>query len=288
MKYAFIEKQRGRHPVRVMCAALEVSPSGYYAWRSRPESQRSRADRELKKVIRLAFEESRGVYGSPRIQLELRGRGYRLGRQRIGRLMREDGLRPAKTRRFRRTTIGKEEHPKAPNVLDRCFTVEAPDRVWAGDITYLRTMEGWLYLAVLIDLYSRRVVGWAVSARLTLDLAEAALKRALYERDPGPGLMHHSDRGCQYTSTDYQSELERHQMTVSMSRKGDCWDNAVVESFFATLKAELGDTFSTRKAARAALFDYIEIFYNRKRRHTSVGGLSPVDAEAQFAAQAAA
>lgn len=288
MKYAFIEQQRGRHPVRVMCAALQVSPSGYYAWRSRPESQRSRADRELKKVIRLAFEENRRTYGVPRIQLELREQGYRVGRQRIGRLMREEGLRPAKTRRYRRTTIGNDEHPKAPNVLDRCFTVGAPDRVWAGDITYLRTMEGWLYLAVLIDLYSRRVVGWAVSTRLTLDLVEAALKRALYERVPGPGLMHHSDRGSQYTSADYQRELERHHVTVSMSRKGDCWDNAVVESFFATLKAELGDTFSSRKAARIALFDYIEIFYNRKRRHTSVGGIPPVEVEAQFAAQEAA
>ncbi len=143
-------------------------------------------------------------------------------------------------------------------------------------------MEGWLYLAVLLDLYSRRVVGWAVSARLSQELAEAALKRALYERDPDPGLMHHSDRGCQYTSTNYQRQLERHQVAVSMSRKGDCWDNAVVESFFATLKTELGDTFSTRKAARAALFDYIEIFYNRKRRHTSIGGISPAEAEARF------
>lgn len=288
MKYAVIERQRGRHPVRVMCAALDVSPSGYYAWRGRPESQRSRADRELKKVIRLAFEESRRAYGSPRIQLELREQGLRLGRQRIARLMREEGLRPAKTRRFRRTTISADDHPKAANVLDRCFTVEAPDRVWAGDITYLRTTEGWLYLAVLLDLYSRRVVGWAVSSRLSQDLAEAALKRALYERAPGPGLTHHSDRGCQYTSTNYQHELERHQVTVSMSRKGDCWDNAVVESFFATLKAELGDTFSTRKAARAALFDYIEIFYNRQRRHTSIGGVCPVDAEARFAVREAA
>lgn len=288
MKYAVMERQRGRHPVRVMCAALEVSPSGYYAWRSRPESQRSRADRELKKVIRLVFEESRGTYGSPRIQLELREQGLRLGRERIARLMREERLRPAKTRRFRRTTISADDHPKAANVLDRCFTVEAPDRVWAGDITYLRTTEGWLYLAVLLDLYSRRVVGWAVSSRLTQDLAEAALRRALYERAPDPGLMHHSDRGCQYTSTNYQHELERHQVTVSMSRKGDCWDNAVVESFFATLKAELGDTFSTRKAARAALFDYIEIFYNRQRRHTSIGGVCPVDAEVRFAIREAA
>jgi transposase InsO family protein len=202
--------------------------------------------------------------------------------------MREEGLRPAKTRRYRRTTVSAEDHPKAENVLDRRFMVEAPDTVWAGDITYLRTMEGWLYLAVLLDLYSRRVVGWAVSARLSQELAEAALKRALYERDPDPGLMHHSDRGCQYTSTNYQRQLERHQVAVSMSRKGDCWDNAVVESFFATLKAELGDTFSTRKAARAALFDYIEIFYNRKRRHTSIGGISPVEAEARFTVREAA
>lgn len=283
-----IDRHLDRYPVRVMCAALGVSPSGYYAWRGRPESQRSRADRELKRVIRLRFEESRRTYGSPRIQLELCEQGFRCGRKRIARLMREEHLRAAKARGFRRTTISAEDHPKAANVLDRCFTVEAPDTVWAGDITYLRTMEGWLYLAVLLDLYSRRVVGWAVSARLSQELVEAALKRALYERNPDPGLMHHSDRGCQYTSTNYQRQLERHQVAVSMSRKGDCWDNAVVESFFATLKTELGDTFSTRKAARAALFDYIEIFYNRKRRHTSIGGISPVEAEARFTVREAA
>lgn len=283
-----IDRHRDRYSVRVMCAALEVSPSGYYAWRGRPESRRRRADRELKGVIRLTFEGSRETYGSPRIQLELREQGFRCGRKRIARLMREEGLRPAKTRRFRRTTVSAEDHPKAENVLDRRFMVAAPDRVWAGDITYLRTMEGWLYLAVLLDLYSRRVVGWAVSVRLSQELAEAALERALYERDPDPGLMHHSDRGCQYTSINYQRQLERHQVAVSMSRKGDCWDNAVVESFFATLKTELGDTFSTRKAARAALFDYIEIFYNRKRRHTSIGGISPAEAEVRFTVREAA
>ena len=288
MRYALIERRRGQYPLSVMCSALEVSPSGYYAWRVRPESQRSRADRQLKEDIRCSFEESRGTYGSPRIHDDLKARGIRCSRKRVDRLMKEEQLKPAKARRFRRTTVSAEEHPKAPNVLDRHFTVDAPDTVWAGDITYLWTTEGWLYLAVLLDLYSRRVVGWAVSTSLSQEVVSAALKRALYERDPDRGLLHHSDRGCQYTSGVYQDQLEQHGLVVSMSRKGDCWENAVVESFFATLKTELGDTFSTRKAARAALFDYIEIFYNRKRRHTSIGGISPVEAEARFATQEAA
>lgn len=272
----------------MMCDALEVSPSGYYAWRSRPESQRSREDRRLKVVIRSVFKESRETYGSPRIHDELREQGIRCGRKRTARLMREERLKPKKARRFRRTTIAEPEHPKAENVLDREFSVESPDSVWAGDITYLWTREGWMYLAVLLDLFSRRVVGWAVSTSLSQDLAISALNRALFERNPDPGLLHHSDRGSQYTSTRYRKLLEDSDLVVSMSRKGDCWDNAVVESFFATLKVELGDSFSSRKAAYLALADYIEIFYNRKRRHTSIGGISPVDAEARFALKAAA
>ena len=271
-----------------MCDAMDVSPSGYYAWRSRPESERSREDRHLKQMIRSVFRESRETYGSPRILKELRDRGVRCGRKRVARLMKEERLRPKKARRFRRTTIAVPEHPKAENVLDRQFSVESPDSVWAGDITYLWTREGWLYLAVLLDLYSRRVVGWAVSCSLSRELATRALNRALFERSPDPGLLHHSDRGSQYTSSDYQKLLKNNELVVSMSRKGDCWDNAVVESFFATLKVELGDSFSSRKAARVALVDYIEIFYNRKRRHTSIGGISPAEAEARFALAEAA
>ena len=282
MRYAFIDRYRHLYPVLVMCDVLEVSSSGYYAWRGRPESRRSREDRELKAIIRSVFEESRQTYGSPRILDELRDQGIRCGRKRVARLMKEDQLTPKKARRFRRTTIAEPDHPKAPNVLGREFTVDAPDTAWVGDITYLWTQEGWLYLAVLLDLFSRRVVGWSVRPHLGQELAIAALDRALYERGVPEGLLHHSDRGCQYTSNDYQKKLKGNHLTVSMSGKGDCWDNAVAESFFATLKVELGDSFSSRQAAHDALFDYIEVFYNRQRRHTSIGSISPVEAEARF------
>lgn len=236
----------------------------------------------MKKIIRSVFDESRQTYGGERVVDELRDRGVRCGRRRATRLMKEEGMEPKKARRFRRTTITEPEHAKAPNVLGREFVVEAPDTVWAGDITYLWTREGWLYLAVLLDLFSRRVIGWAVRPHLGQELAIAALDRALYERGCHEGLLHHSDRGCQYTSKDYQEKLQKNGLTVSMSRKGDCWDNAVVESFFATLKIELGDSFSSRRAAHDALFDYIEVFYNRQRRHTSIGSISPTEAEARF------
>jgi len=282
VRYAFIDRYRHLYPVLVMCDVLEVSSSGYYAWRGRPESRRSREDRELKAIIRSVFEESRQTYGSPRILDELRDQGIRCGRKRVARLMKEDQLTPKKARRFRRTTIAEPDHPKAPNVLGREFTVDAPDTAWVGDITYLWTQEGWLYLAVLLDLFSRRVVGWSVRPHLGQELAIAALDRALYERGVPEGLLHHSDRGCQYTSNDYQKKLKGNHLTVSMSGKGDCWDNAVAESFFATLKVELGDSFSSRQAAHDALFDYIEVFYNRQRRHTSIGSISPAEAEVRF------
>lgn len=282
MRYAFIERHRKEYPILVMCDVLDVSPSGYYAWRGRPESRRSREDRRLKVKIRSVFRKSRETYGSPRIRDELRDQGIRCSRKRIARLMREEQLTPKKARRFRRTTISAEGHPKAPNVLGREFAVASPDAAWAGDITYLWTPEGWLYLAVLLDLYSRRVVGWAISSSLGQEVTLAALQRALAERSPGSGSVHHSDRGSQYTSRAYQKVLRHNGITVSMSGKGDCWDNAVVESFFATLKVELGDSFSSRKAAHAALFDYIEVFYNRQRRHSSAGGISPAEAEARY------
>ena len=282
MRYAFIDRYRHMYPVLVMCDVLEVSSSGYYAWRGRPESRRSREDRKLKAIIRSVFEESRQTYGSPRIHDELRDRDIRCGRKRVARLMKEDQLTPKKARRFRRTTVAEPDHPKAPNVLGREFSVNAPDTAWVGDITYLWTQEGWLYLAVLLDLFSRRVVGWSVRPHLGQELAIAALDRALFERGVPEGLLHHSDRGCQYTSNEYQKKLKGNHLTVSMSRKGDCWDNAVAESFFATLKVELGDSFSSRQAANDALFDYIEVFYNRQRRHTSIGSISPAEAEARF------
>ncbi len=288
MRYPVIDRLRDQYPVTLMCKVLDVSPSGYYAWRGRPESARSRADRLLKADIRSIFVESRETYGSPRIHDELRDRGVRCGRKRVARLMKEDQLHPKKARPFRVTTVSSETHSKAPNILDRQFEVDAPNTAWVGDITYLWTAEGWLYLAVLLDLYSRRVIGWALSTRITQDLAIAALERAFFERHPEAGLLHHSDRGSQYTSNSYQKRLKKKGIIASMSRKGDCWDNAVAESFFATLKIELGNTFSSREAARIALFDYIEIFYNRKRRHTSLGGLTPAQAEARFELEVAA
>lgn len=288
MRYEFIEKHRREHSISLMCRVLEVSLSGFYAWRGRPESQRSREDRKLRVFIRSAFYDSRESYGTVRMQDELLSQGIRCGRQRIGRLMKEEGLVPKKARLFRRTTISAVHHPKAENVLNRQFSVESPDQVWAGDITYLRAGGRWLYLAVILDLFSRRVVGWSISSSLGKELAQSALTRALFERAPGPGLLHHSDQGCQYTSTDYQAQLGDNGLIVSMSRKGNCWDNAVVESFFATLKLEIGDTFSSRKTAQMALFDYIEIFYNRQRRHTTIGGITPAQAEELFAMKEAA
>jgi len=288
MKYAFIDKQRDAYGVRRLCQALAVSPSGYYAWRGRPVSRRQREDRRLKVAMRSAFRLSRQAYGSPRLQEALATQGLSCSRKRVARLMREEGMTPKKVQRMRRTTHSIGSHPKAPNVLDRHFTVGAPDTVWAGDITYLWTDEGWLYLAVVLDLFSRRVVGWSTSDRLREELTVAALQRALCERHVEKGLLHHSDRGSQYTSDAYQRLLRTRGLTVSMSRSGDCWDNAVVESFFATLKTELGERFSSRSAAHLQLFDYIEVFYNRQRLHSSLGYHSPVQAEARFARKTAA
>ena len=288
MRYEFIEKHRTEYPTGLMCEVLEVSQSGFYAWRNRPESRRSREDRILKVHIRSMFFARYESYGPSRMYDELSKRGIHCGRKRITRLMREEQLVPKKARCFRRTTVAAADHPKADNVLNREFSVGAPDEVWAGDITYLRVGGRWLYMAVLLDLYSRRVVGWSLGSSLSRELPMAALTRALYERSPDRGLLHHSDRGCQYTSSEYQDLLKENQLRVSMSRKGNCWDNAVVESFFATLKVELGRSFDSLEVARKALFDYIEIFYNRQRIHTSLGNISPAQAEENYALAVAA
>ena len=288
MRFVFIERHCRVYPVRVMCTVLDVSPSGYYRWRQRPESARQREDRRLRVEIRAIFRANRQAYGRPRVHEALRVLGFRCGPMRVRRLMRQEGLRAKKGRRFRQTTRAVSSRPTTPNVLNREFNVAAPNTAWVGDITYLWTYEGWLYLAVILDLYSRRVIGWATGERLTEGLAHAALQRALSERRIGQGLIHHSDRGSQYTSVGYQRLLEAHGMVVSMSRKGNCWDNAVVESFFATLKVELGDRFPSRALAHDALFEYIEIFYNRARMHGSIGFISPAEAEARFENEAAA
>ena len=282
MRYAFIDRYRHLYPVLVMCNVLEVSSSGYYAWRGRPESRRSREDRKLKAIIWSVFEESRQTYGSPRILDELRDQGIRCGRKRVVRLMKEDQMVPKKARRFRRTTAAVPNHTKAPNVLGREFKVDAPDTAWVGDITYLWTPEGWLGRSGIELMRRPPPSRRAGSSRLGQELAIAALERALFERGGHEGLLHHSDRGCQYTSKDYQQKLKDNGLSVSMSRKGDCWDNAVAESFFATLKVELGDSFSSRQAAQLAVGESLEVFYNRQRRHTTNGGISPVEAETRF------
>ncbi len=267
-----------------MCRVLEVSKAGYYAWRDRPASARAVANQRLAVEIKAVHEKSRRTYGSPRVYAELTAQGIRCSKQRVARLMRAEGVRAKRRQRFRVTTDSRHRHPVAPNVLDRRFAVETvagPDRVWVGDITYVPTRESWLYLAVILDLASRRVIGWAMRHTLERSLTLDALQMALDQRQPHPGVLHHSDRGSQYACGEYRALLARHGMTCSMSQRGDCWDNAVAESFFATLERELIDDadWHTREAARAAIFEYLEVWYNRQRRHSSLGYLSPAEYE---------
>ena len=285
MRYRVIQEHDRRYPIRLMCRALAVSAAGYYAWRIRPESARSVSDRTTLSVIRVIHRESRETYGSPRIWKALVTQGHRIGEHRVARLMRQDGIRAKTVTKWRATTQSQHRFPVAANTLERAFTVEAPNRVWAGDITYVWTLEGWLYLAVLLDLYSRRVVGWAMSQRITVELTEQALTMALAKRAPTAGLLHHSDRGSQYAATSYQRVLDEYGLIPSMSRKGNCWDNACVESFFGTLKRELvyQRQYATRSEATQDIFEYIEVFYNRQRRHSTLGYRSPAEFEARAA-----
>jgi putative transposase len=281
MKYRAIRDHAGRYAVQLMCSALEVSSSGYYAWLNRPESARAQANRRLLSHIRLAHQRSRRIYGSPRITHELRAGGHCIGENRIARLMRDGGIRAKGARKWRATTQSSHRLPVAENTLDRGFTVRAPNCVWAGDISYIWTAEGWLYLAVVLDLYSRAVIGWAMGERLTTDLATQALTMALWRRKPQGALLHHSDRGVQYAAREYQQLLAEHGIACSMSRKGNCWDNAVVESFFHTLKIEHvhHQRYLTREEARRDIFEWIEVFYNRQRRHSTLGYRSPAEFE---------
>jgi len=283
VKYGFIAEHEGKFRILLMCRVLEVSRSGYYRWRSRPESRRAREDRRLLVAIRAVYQQSRCNYGSPRVHRHLKQQEESCGRKRVERLMRSAGLKARRCRRFKVTTRSVSTHEVAPNWLNRQFRAGRPDQVWVGDITYIWTAEGWLYLSVLLDLCTRRVVGWAVSERLTAELARRALSMALGQRRPELGLLHHSDRGCQYTSSCYQEELARWGLQASMSRRGNCYDNAVAESFFSTLKAELESygQYRTRQQAVSELFDYIERFYNRQRLHSSLGYLSPAEFERQ-------
>ena len=283
MTYQFIAQHQQEFPVQRMCQVLDVSESGYYAWKQRKPSRRALANEQLATRIRQAHETSHHIYGSRRIQAELVGQGEECGRKRVVRLMRLLGVCSRTPRRHTRTTDSQHAHPVAENILDRCFTAEAPNIKWVADITGVWTAEGWLYLAVVLDLFSRCVVGWAMGASRDAELVEHALLMALARRHPQAGLLHHSDRGSQYTSASYQALLTGEGIQVSMSRKGNCYDNAVMESFFGSLKGEWTDrrSYSTRREARHSLFEYMEVFYNRQRRHSSLGYLSPVRYEEQ-------
>lgn len=282
MKYRFMAEQRGAHSVGKMAEVLEVSRSGYHAWLTRPESRRRGAEGELTEEIRGIQKEAKRRYGSPRVTAALRRAGRRVGHNRVARIMRANDLQARPKRRFRVTTKASASLPVAENVLARNFFVATVNAVWVSDITYIATTEGWLYLAMVMDLSSRRVVGWSMSSRLSTDLVLRAFWMAVLTRRPSRGLLFHSDRGSQYASHAFRAALRHAGMIQSMSRKGDCWDNAPSESFFKTLKTELmdgGKAFSSRQAAKAAIFEYLEVFYNRRRLHSSTGNMTPVEFE---------
>lgn len=281
MKYAWIKKHQGEFTIAAMCRFLKLSTSSYYAWLKRPITKRDKENDELREKIKALFEASRGTYGTRRLKAALAKQGFTVSRRRTGRLMKQAGLACKTRRRFKATTDSKHNDPIAPNRLARQFKVEQPDRYYVGDITYVWTNEGWLYLAVVIDLFSRQVVGWSIQRHMRAELVNDALKMALWKRKPGKGLILHTDRGSQYASDSHRLLLRQHSIIQSMSRKGDCWDNAVAESFFHSLKTELVHhfQFKTREEAKRAIFDYIEVFYNRQRLHSTNNYLSPVDYE---------
>ncbi len=287
MRYRCIHRRRNQYPVRMMCRLLEVSRSGYYAWRVRPESERAKTDRQLTRVIRRIHTDSDGVYGSPKIRDELKDEGFHYGRHKVARLMRKAGLQGCPKRRFKVTTQSDPTHPVADNLLQQDFSAEGPNERWASDITYISTHEGWLYLAVVMDLYSRRIVGWSMNRWISRHLVIDALNMAIDQRLPGKNLIHHSDRGSQYTSDDFRKRLDERGIQCSMSARGNCYDNAVVESFFGLLKRERVNRtrYLTRDDATADIFDYIERFYNRKRRHGRLGMISPAAFEKRTGGQ---
>jgi putative transposase len=277
MRFQFIEDHRDEFSVRLMCKVLEVSTSGYYAWRGRPPSKREMANRELMAKIKEEFEKSSETYGSPRIYQVMRKLGLMCSPNRVARLMRAAGLKAKQTRRYRSTTKRNKADRAAPNILKRDFSAEAPNKKWVADITYIATQEGWLYLATILDLFSRRVVGWSMSPRMTSDLTLGALHMATRRCQPERGLIHHSDQGSQYTDSEYQAVLAAHGIVASMNGVGSWWDNAPMESFFGTLKSELvyDRAYRTRAEASTDLFYYIEAWYNRRRLHSALGYESP-------------
>ena len=281
MSFRFIADHRDVWPVAWMCAALEVSESGYYAWVGRTPSEGEKRRGELVAAIRSIHAEVKGRYGSPRMAAELNARGHACSENTVARLMREHGIRAKAPRRLVRTTDSRHHLPVADNILDRDFDPTRPNAAWSADITYVPTADGWLYLAVVEDLFSRMIVGWAMDATMTSRLVVDALEMAVRRRLPGEGLVAHSDRGSQYASEHYRALLGRHGIACSMSRVAQCWDNAPVESFFASLKRELvhDEDYATREQARASIFEYVETFYNRVRRHSSLGYVSPAEFE---------
>jgi putative transposase len=285
-----VEAERARHEVGRMCRNLQMARSTYYGWKTRPPSARTIENIRLRREMRLIHAESDRTYGSPRMWLELRARGYpRISVSRVIRLMRAEKLFAKPVKRKPSYRVERGVVPASPNLVAQEFSVGTINRVWASDITYLWTSRGWLYLAVVLDLGSRRVIGWMTMARLSRDLVVEAFRRALASRLPHGGLIHHSDRGSQFNSNEFQMALARHGVRCSMSAKGNCYDNAVVEAFFATLKRERTSDrrYVTREDLERDLFEYIEVFYNRKRRHTSLGGLSPIDFERQLGIESA-
>jgi transposase InsO family protein len=286
MSFALIDAKKAEIPVETACAALGVSVSGYYAWKGRPASRRQSEDLVLLAHIRAEFSRSNETYGSPRLHAELKEQGLQVGLNRVARLMSENGLKARQKTRFKRTTDSDHGGPVARNVLAQDFTATAPDQKWGVDISYVWTAEGWLYLAIVLDLYSRRIVGFEIADRMKSGLAMEALRRAIVLRQPPRGLLHHSDRGSQYCSDDYRRLLRDHGFVASMSGRGNCYDNAMVETVFKTIKSELiwRTAFATRAEASQAIGRYIEGFYNQRRRHSSLGYLSPAAFEAKFRA----
>jgi transposase InsO family protein len=278
-----MKEHSGTFPVKKMARVLKVTRSRYYAWLNSSPSEHDRRDAELTTLIKQSHQNSREAYGSPRVKKDLVQMGIICSKKRVARIMRENGLKARKKRRFKATTDSMHDLPIAPNIVARQFSVDLPNRVWVSDITYIWTKEGWLYLCIIIDLFSRMVVGWSMKSRITADLALSALSMAVVHRNPSDGLLFHSDRGVQYAAETFRERLCEFKMIQSMSRKGDCWDNACAESFFATLKTEevFHRTYQTRDEAMNSIFEYIAVFYNRQRRHSSLDFLSPVEYELQ-------
>lgn len=282
MRFGFVRDHREAFRVRLMCRVLDVSHGGFYAWLGRDEAERDREDARLGLLIRGIYDDHRFVYGAPRIHKVLQRSGEACGRKRVAKIMRRLGLRSKATRRFRiQTTNSKHGHPIAPDLVKRNFTAAGPNRVWVSDITYIGTDEGWLYLAVIMDLFSRRIVGWSMGSTMEVSLVTAALHMAVESRLPAPGCIFHSDRGSQYACAEFRAELDAGGFIASMSRRGNCYDNAAAESLHHSLKTEcvLLHDYTTRDEARASVFDYIEIFYNRQRLHSSIGYRSPAEFE---------